>query len=115
LYSSGGERDAVELIRQQLGVEQFGSQCVRLWIAADVGDELLDAFAEQLLLNEFLGVRVNRDVLAVLLESCDPPDEIGNVIDLSLLERADDATDAGFHVVGDSEFQCQFRPVLQKD
>jgi hypothetical protein len=40
---SRGERDTVELIRQQLGLEQFAAQRVRLRLAADLRGAARDA------------------------------------------------------------------------
>src|SRR5262249_26442500 len=84
------ERDAVELVRQELGARQPAWQQGVRRIRADLVDLGADAGGEQPGLNVLLGVGIHGDAVSGPLEPSDAPHEITNVEYRAIEKRCDD-------------------------
>ena len=87
---AGGEGDAVQLVGQQLHLQQRLAQRVRFRIAPDVGDRGGDALLQEPGLNVLLGIGIDRHGEAVRLESPDAFEQVREIGDGPVSDRAHD-------------------------
>ena len=109
------ERDAVELVRQELGAEQLAAQRVVRRIGADLLDACADPVAEHLALDVLLGIGVHGDGVAGALEARDAPHEIPHVRDGMTEHGGHDRSRVGGQLGGRADAQLDLFSVAQVD
>jgi hypothetical protein len=67
----------------------------------------------ELLLNEFLGIRIHDDGLSESFEAIDAANEIADIGDVRVAERTDDFFHRFAGTIGGSEPQCQFNTIAE--
>ena len=85
---AGGEGDAVELIGQERNLEQGRPQRMLGRVAANGGRLFAQPLLEEPLLDELLGIGIDRHVLAELLQLRQPLEQIVQVLDGPVLPAA---------------------------
>ena len=109
---AGGEGDAVELVRQQRDLEQRLAQRMSRRVAADLRGLAAQAFLKQALLDELLGVGIDRHVLAELLQLRQALQQVVQVGDRHVAERGDDLGNRLVHLRGSQQPERHLVPVV---
>ena len=110
-----GESNAVQLVGQQVSVEELGAQRMLPRVLANLGYGGLDAVPKKLLVDVLLGVWVDGHVMAQRRQLPRALEQVVNIPDHAILERADESRDRVVELGRQEQPQFQLFPIAQMD